>query len=136
MVRASTYAAFAVAALTLSCCSASLAASRTTAPGRHVLVYFVINDKRVSYEILRTTAGGGTDQLMLEKYVVRGDVATFYIINRGHRRYGFKFFGHTIPPLKPGARTHFSASLIRRGSYPYASTPDKGKAFRGVFPVV
>jgi hypothetical protein len=135
VVRAPAYVVVVAAALTIWCCSAALAATRTTAPGKHVLVYFVINDKRVAYEILRTTAGGGTDQLTLTQYVVRGDLATFYIINRAHKRHGFTFFGRKIPPLKPGARVHFTASLIRRGRYPYASTPNQGKAFRGVFPV-
>ena len=114
----------------------SLGEGTTTAPGKHVLVYFVINDKKIAYEILRTTAGGGNNELFLEKYVVRGDFATFYVINRGHKRHGFTFYGHQIPPLKPGTRAHFSASLLRRGSFPYASTTDKGKAFKGVFPVL
>jgi hypothetical protein len=123
-------------ALALLVSAASLAKGTTTAPGKHVLVYFVINDKKIAYEILRTTAGGGNNELFLEKYVVRGDFATFYVINRGHKRHGFTFYGHQIPPLKPGARARFSASLLRRGSFPYASTTDKGKAFKGVFPVL
>ena len=47
MVRARRLAtlAGAVLALALICSSASLAGSRTTAPGKNVLVYFVINDK-------------------------------------------------------------------------------------------
>jgi hypothetical protein len=115
--------------------SVSTGARATTAPGKHVYVYFVIGKKNVAYEILRTTAGGGTDQLTLEKYVVRGDVATFVVINRSSKPHGFVFYGHTIRLLKPGARTHFSASLLRRGSFRYASTPPGGKAFKGVFPV-
>jgi hypothetical protein len=122
-------------ALALVSSSASLAAPATTAPGRHVYVYFVIGNKDVAYEILRTTAGGGTDQLTLEKYVLRGDVATFVVINRSSKPHGFDFYGHKIAALKPGARTRFTASLIRRGSFPYASTPSGGKKFKGVFPV-
>jgi hypothetical protein len=124
-----------VLALGLLSSSVSLGASRTTAPGNHVLVYFVINDKKVAYEIFRTTAGGGTDQLFLEKYVVRGDFATFYVINRARKPHGFDFYGHKIGPLKPGTRTHFNATLLKRGTFPFASTPAGGKAFRGIFPV-
>jgi len=130
------YAALASAVLALGlAASPAFGAARTTAPGKHVLVYFVISDKNVAYEILRTTAGGGTDQLTLEKYVVRGDVATFYIINRSKKAHGFSFYGHEIRSLGPGRRVHFSATLLRRGSFAYASTPGKGKAFKGVFPV-
>jgi hypothetical protein len=137
MARARKFAAVAgtVCVLALLVSSASLGAPATTAPGRHVFVYFVIGNKNVAYEILRTTAGGGSDQLTLEKYVLRGDVATFVVINRSSKPRGFVFYGHTIRPLKPGARTRFSASLIRRGSFPYASTPAGGKKFKGVFPV-
>jgi hypothetical protein len=115
--------------------SPALGGIATTAPGRHVLVYFVIDDKSVHYEILRTTAGGGTDQLILEKYVVRGDVATFTVINRGKKPHGFTFYGHEIRALQPGKRTHFDAPLLRRGAFPYVGTPGRGRAFRGVFPV-
>jgi hypothetical protein len=122
-------------ALTLLCASASLAGSRTTQPGKNVLVYFVINDQKIAYEILRKTQGGGSTDLFLEKYVLRGDFATFTVINRGKKPHGFVFFGHKIPTLKPGGKVHFSAPLLRRGSFPYASPTDPGKAFRGVFPV-
>jgi hypothetical protein len=125
-----------VVALASCCLSApAFGAIATTAPGRHVLVYFVIDDKGVRYEILRTTAGGGTDFVTLEKYVVRGDVATFIVINRGKKPHGFTFYGHKIRTLGPGKRTHFNEALLRRGSFPYAGTPGRGKAFKGAFPV-
>lgn len=122
-------------ALTLLCSSASLAGSRTTQPGKTVLVYFVINDKSIAYAIYREQLGGGTSELTLEKYVLRGDVAKFYVINRGKKAHGFDFYGHKIPDLKPGAKVQFSATLIRRGKYPYSSPTDPGKTYKGVFPV-
>jgi hypothetical protein len=128
-------AALTAVVLALVTASASFGASATTAPGNHVLVYFVISDKKVAYEILRTTAGGGTDQLFLEKYVSRGDWATFTIINRSHKPHGFSFYGHRFKTLKPGRRVHFAAPLLRRGAFSYASTPAAGKAFRGTFRV-
>jgi hypothetical protein len=121
--------------LTLLCSSASLAGSRTTQPGKTVLVYFVINDQKIAYAIYREVQGGGTNELTLEKYVLRGDFAKFFVINRGKKSHGFVFFGHKIPILKPGGKVHFSATLLRRGSFPYRSTTDPGKAFRGAFPV-
>jgi hypothetical protein len=118
----------------LAFASASFAATTTTAPGEHVHVYFVIDDKTIRYEILRDTAGGGNDFQFLEKYVLRGDVATFVIVNRGKKQHDFDFYGHRYKSLKPGKRVHFTAPLLRRGSFPYAST-GRAKGYRGVFPV-
>ena len=137
VLRARRFAAIAGGALALALLgsSASLAGSRTTQPGKTVLVYFVINDQKIVYGIYREQQGGGTDFLTLEKYVVRGDFAKFFVINRGKKAHGFVFFGHKIPTLKPGGKVHFSAALLRRGSYPYSSPTDPGKAFRGKFPI-
>jgi hypothetical protein len=118
------------------CSSASLAVPKTTAPGQDVSVYFVISDKKVAYEIFRHAAGGATDQLFPEKYVLRGDRATFIIINRSKNPHGFTFFGHKIRVVKPGKRAHFSVTLLRRGSYAYVATTSGKKAFKGKFPVV
>jgi hypothetical protein len=128
-------AAGAVLALALLCSAASLAGSRTTQPGKNVLVYFVFTDQKLAYAIYREQLGGGASELTLQRYVVRGDFAKFFVINRGKKPHGFVFFGHKIPILKPGGKVHFSAALVRRGSFPYASTTDPGKAFSGVFPV-
>ena len=125
----------AVLALALLCSSASLAGSRTTQPGKNVLVYFIINDEKVFYTIYRESQGGGTDYLTLERYVVRGDFATFFVINRGKKSHGFAFFGKKFATVSPGHKAHFSRALIRRGAFPYGSTTDPGKAFKGVFRV-
>jgi hypothetical protein len=133
--RRFTAVAGAAVALALLCSPASLAATRTTQPGKTVLVYFVINDQKIAYAIYRTMQGGNTNELTLQRYVVRGDFAKFFVINRGKKPHSFDFYGHKIPTLKPGGKVHFSAALLRRGAFPYASTTDPGKAFRGVFPV-
>jgi hypothetical protein len=122
-------------ALALVWSPVSLAGSRTTQPGKTVLVYFVINDQKIAYAIYRTMQGGNINELTLQRYVVRGDFAKFFVINRGKKPHSFDFYGHKIPTLKPGGKVHFSAALLRRGAFPYASTTDPGKAFRGVFPV-
>ena len=135
MLRARRLAAVASAALALALLgsSTSFARIRTTAPSQNVTVYFVITDKKIAYEILRaTTAGGGST--LLEKYVVRSDFATFVVINRGKKAHSFVFLGKKFA-LPPGHRAHFSRALLVRGSFPYRSTTDPGKAFRGVFPV-
>ncbi|SRR5216683_1015130 len=125
----------AVVALALLCSSASLARTSTTQPGKNVLVYFIINDQKIFYSIYREQQGGGNSELTLERYVVRGDFATFYVINRGKKPHGFAFFGKTFATVSPGHRAHFSSALLRRGAFPYRSTTDPGKAFKGVFPI-
>ena len=137
MLRVRRLAAVAGAALALAllCSSASLAGSRTTQPGKNVLVYFVINDQNIAYAIYREVQGGGVNELTLQRYVVRGDFAKFFVINRGKKPHGFAFLGKKFAPLGPGRRTHFSRALLVRGKFAYRSTTDSGKAFRGVFPV-
>jgi hypothetical protein len=137
MVRARRLAALGVAVLAASglWVPVSLAASRTTAPGKNVLVYFVIDDKQIRYQIYRETAGGGTSDLYLEKYVLRGDYASFFVINRGKKQHGFAFMGKKFAELRPGHRAHFNQALLARGSFPYRSTTDSGKLFKGVFRV-
>jgi hypothetical protein len=126
----------ALLALTLLWSSASVAGTRTTQPGKHVLVYFILSDNKISYAIYRKTLGSGAnDLLFLEKWVVRGDFATFFVINRGTKPHGFAFLGKKWAALKPGQKTHFYRALLIRGGFPYRSTTDPGKAFKGVFPV-
>ena len=139
MVRARRLAALAGAVLALGAFGlwlpASFAASRTTAPGKNVLVYFVIDDQQIRYQIYRETAGGGASDLYLEKYVLRGDYASFFVINRGKKLHGFAFMGKKFASLPPGHRAHFNRALLVRGSFPYRSTTDRGKLFKGVFRV-
>jgi hypothetical protein len=125
--------AAALLAVALICSPASFARSATTAPSSQVTVYFVITDQKIAYEILRsTTAGSGS--VLLEKYVVRSDIATFMIVNRGKKTHSFVFLGKKFV-LPPGHKAHFTRALLVRGAFPYRSTTDPGKAFRGVFPV-
>jgi hypothetical protein len=135
VIRARRFAAVGVGvlALALVCSSASRAATRTTQPGKTVLVYFVITDKNVAYEILRPTVGGNSD-MYLEKYTYRGDFAKFTVINRGKKPRGFAFLGKKFALIQPGHRERFNRALLVRGAFPYRSTPG-GKAFRGVFHV-
>ena len=63
--------------------SLSVAAHKTTAPGKNVQIYFIISDQKIVYAIYRETANGAND-LLLEKYVVRGDFATFVVNSRSN----------------------------------------------------
>ena len=133
MVRARRLSIVVLAALALLSTSA-LAARTTTQPGKTVLVYFVISDKNIAYEILRPTVGGNTD-MYLEKYAFRGDFAKFTVINRGKKAHGFAFLGKKFTLIKPGHRERFNRALLVRGAFPFRSTTDRGKAFKGVFRV-
>lgn len=124
-------------ALALAAVPASLAQRATTSPGNRVQVYFVIrSDKSVTTTIYRLTAGGGSDVTYLDKYVLRGDIATFFIVNRTKKPYGFEFYGHRFAVLKPGKKDHFDATLLKRGSFPFELTAPGGRApLKGVFHV-
>jgi hypothetical protein len=136
MVRARRLAAISGAVLALAVwVPTSVAGTKTTAPGKNVLVYFVINDQQIRYQIYRETQGGGTSDLFLEKYVLRGDFASFFVINRGKKQHGFAFLGKKFT-VRPGRRAHFSKALLVRGAFPYRSTTDPGKLFRGLFRVL
>jgi hypothetical protein len=133
VVRARRLAAVAGLFLALAA-PASLAATTTTQPGNTVLVYFVISDKNIAYEILRPTVGGNTD-MYLEKYVYRGDFAKFTVINRSRKPRGFAFLGKKFALIRPGHKERFNKALLVRGAFPYRVIPGGGKAFRGVFRV-
>ncbi len=113
--------------------AAALAAARTTEPGKNVLVYFVYTNQRLQYAIYREGPNGVND-LFLEKYVVRGDFATFTVINRSSKTHSFAFMKKRFT-LKPGRKARFSTSLLLRGAFPYSSPGEPGKAWNGVFPV-
>jgi hypothetical protein len=123
-----------VALAALICASSALAAETTTQPGKTVLVYFVISDKNIAFEILRPTVGGN-NEVYLEKYASRGDFAKFTVINRGKKTHGFAFLGKKFGQIKPGHRERFNRALLVRGAFAFRSTTDSGKAFKGVFRV-
>lgn len=124
--------AVAGAVLALLGSSAALAGTRTTQPGKNVAVYFVFTDQKLVIGIYRE--GPDPSLQFIEKYVVRGDFATFKVINRGKKPHSIAFMGKKYT-LKPGQKAHFSRVLLVRGTFPYSSPTDPGKAFNGVFPV-
>jgi hypothetical protein len=133
-----TVVAGAMCALALLCSAGSLAGRATTEPGHTLVVYIIMDDKKIRPIIYRVGANdsGGQD-LTFEPVLIRGDVATFIVLNRGKKPHGVTLFGKKTGPLKPGARVRLDRrALLYRGSLPYSSTTDRGKAFKGVIPIV
>jgi hypothetical protein len=113
----------------------ALAAGRTTEPNSTLDIYFILTDKKIGVAVYAHSSGG-TGELFLEplQYVARGDVVHFHVINRGRKPHNFDFLGRKIAPLKPGAKSSFTATLIRRGGFRYSSTSG-GADLRGIFAV-
>jgi hypothetical protein len=126
-----------VLALMLLCSSVALAGSRTTEPGKTLVVYFIIEDQKISDIIFRERVNntGGIDSTP-EPYFVRGNVANFVVVNRGKKPHGFAFLGKKIARVKPGGKVRFARrALLVRGSFPYSSTTTRGKPLKGVLTV-
>jgi hypothetical protein len=122
--------------------AASVAATRTTAPSTKVTVLVVIDDKGIrvhSFVGLGNQVPGKNEEnepssmQALLGPVPRGDFMSFNIFNRGKKMHDFTIFGKKTPPIKPGKKAHLFAQALTRGNFPYRSTLDKSKAFRGYF---
>jgi len=113
----------------------SYAAVRTTQPGTTLRVYVTLSDKGIRYamfDVLQT--GGQTGLVPARGGGTRGEVAIFTVRNTGKKAHDFAVLGKKTPALKPGRKSVFSVVLLRRGSFPFQSTVDKGHpGFRGVF---
>jgi hypothetical protein len=121
----------AAAALLFS--AAALAAPATTLPSKTVVVEVLITDKGLIFAPYQgVTQGNGTPGLTpLPGPVPRGDYLKFVVFNRGKKLHNFTIFGKTTKSIKPGGKAAFNKLANRRGTFAYASTLDKGKAFRG-----
>ena len=122
-------------ALTLALLAAvgAPAATKTTAPGKTILVYFVFTDKKLLLGVYRE-GPDGPNNLYIGSPPTRGDYAIFYVLNRGHKTHSLTFMKRTFT-VKPGKKDHFSRSLLVRGAFPYSSPSNPGKAFRGALDV-
>ena len=113
-----------VATTVLASAGPSLAAERTTQPGTTLRVFDTLETG--GHTGLVPARGGGT----------RGEVAIFTVRNTGKKSHDFAVLGKKTPALRHGRRSVFSVVLLRRGSFPFQSTLDKGNpGFRGVFVV-
>jgi len=115
----------------------SYAALRTTQPGSTLRVYVTLSDKGIRYaafDVLQT--GGQVGLVPARGGGTRGEVAIFTVKNTGKKAHDFALLGKKTPALRPGRKSVFSVVLLRRGSFPFQSTIDKGNpGFRGVFVV-
>jgi hypothetical protein len=126
-----------LAAAVLASAAPSFAVERTTQPGTTLRVYVTLSDKGIRYvmfDVLQT--GGQTGLVPARGGGTRGEVAIFTVRNAGKKPHDFAVLGKKTPALPHGRKSVFSVVLLRRGSFPYQSTLDKGNAgFRGVFVV-
>jgi len=121
------------AAMTFS--AVSLARPQTTEPTKYRLVVVVLSDKGIRlgyYSDSRTHDG----YLPVPSFVPRGDYVSFNVVNTGKKVHNFTIFGKKTKPLKPGGKSHLFTAAMVRGSFPYGSTLDTGKAFHGFLTVV
>jgi hypothetical protein len=109
------------------------AATKTTEPGKTILVYFIFTDKKLLLGIYREGPNGVND-LYVGTPPERGDYATFYVLNRGHKTHSLTFMKKKFT-VKPGQKDHFHRALLVRGSFRYSSPSNPGKAFRGALVV-
>jgi hypothetical protein len=110
---------------------------RTTQPGTTLRVYVTLSDKGIRYAMFDVLQTGGQVGLVPARGGgTRGEVAIFTVKNTGKKPHDFAVLGKKTPALRPGRKSVFSVVLLRRGSFPFQSTVDKGNpGFRGVFVV-
>jgi hypothetical protein len=94
-------------------------AGATTAPGESSSIHVKLSDTGV--------------WIQFQGQEARGVIADFEIVNVGKQPHSFSLLGRKTPVLKPGGKASFTVTLVRRGAFPYRSTPDKGKVIRGYF---
>jgi hypothetical protein len=126
MIRTGVVAAVAAAVLAGS----AVGARTTTAPSKSVLVEVLITDKGI---VLARWVSSLTHNglMVLAGPVPRGDYVSINILNRGKKVHDFTVFGKKTPRIKPGGKAHIFVRALSRGTFPYRSTLDKGKSFRG-----
>jgi hypothetical protein len=126
---------FVTAAVALALGASSLARPQTTQPSQFLTILVVEYDSYLRMGVFAATA---THDGLIEvgTNIPRGDYVSINIINKGKRAHDFKIFGKKTGPIKPGHKAHLFVTALIRGSYPYGSTLDKGKAFHGFVNVV
>lgn len=111
------------------------AATRTTDPGKSLVVYVNISDKGIKLATFLRGQLAGNDNLFTAP-PARGQYAIFEVRNVGKKRHNFAVLGKKTRPLPPGGTSKFAVYLRARGKFPYESTLDVRKAgFHGIFNV-
>ena len=98
-------------------------------------MYVVLTDKGIRYTMFHELSTGGQTGLIPARLGgLRGEIAVFNVWNKGKRPHSFSLLGKKTGALRPGRKAEFSVALLRRGSFPYESTVDKGnRKFHGLF---
>lgn len=96
----------------------------------------VITDTGISTSAFRQL-GAGTQETLetLKGPLPAGNVVAFNIVNRGKVRHDFKIFGRKTAAISPGKIAHLYFKLGTAGKFPYRSTLDTSKTFRGFLTV-
>src|SRR5438046_192581 len=127
---------FAGAAVALFLAQGAAAGVRTTTPSKSATVFVLIKDTGITvYKFSEKLSAGSIGIDALRGPVPRGDILHFQIVNRGKQVHDFAIFGRKTPVLKPGQKARFNVPATTRGSFPYKSTLDRGKTFRGFFTI-
>jgi plastocyanin len=105
----------------------------TTLPTKTVLIQVLITDQKIIVaQYQNAISGNGTSEfLLMPGSIPRGDFLRFVIFNHGKKVHNFTAFGKKTKALKPGGKAQFNKLAKVRGTFPYRSTLDKGRAFRG-----
>jgi len=98
---------------------AGIARVVTTSPGGHVNTLVLIQNQGI------TVGEAGR--------LPRGVSVTFYVRNLTKTTKNFKFLGKVTTPIRPGHQAKLRVNLDRRGVYPYLSTLNPSRKFRGLF---
>jgi hypothetical protein len=121
--------------VTFALSTSALASRATTQPGTTLRVFVTLTDKGIHYTMFDEIETGGQVGLVPARGAgLRGEVAIFRVQNKGKKPHDFALLGKKTGRISPGRRGSFALVLLRRGSFPYQSTLDRGKpGFRGLF---
>ncbi len=115
--------------------AASLPASRTTTPGKYMLVFVLITDQRVTIG----KWGGAKNHnglIPVPDTIPRGNLMSINVLNRSKKVQTFSVFGKKTPPLKPGAKAHLRQAALVRGNFLWTSTTGKKVNYHGYITIV
>ena len=121
-----------VLATALPFAGSALARPGTTAPAKKITLIVVLFDDRATLAAYTQLGFGATRTLSpLAGPVPRGDYVSIDVFNRGKKAHDFTIYGKKTKPVKPGGKAHLFFAALRRGSFPYGSTTDRGRTFQG-----
>jgi hypothetical protein len=89
----------------------------------------------IELQLVNPPCPAGAECFTSPSEIVRGQVATFTIMNRGWKPHSFTIFDRTTKMIKPGDQASFVVRLAKRGTFPFRVDRGKTKALQGVFVV-